>query len=236
MIIPHEYRDLVGAPNYAHIATLNADGSPQSSVVWVQLDGEGVLFNSDARFKKARNMTRDPRVAISIHDARNPYRYIEVRGMAEIEPRMSYDLFDTFAKQYMGLDEYPFKHPDVQGVHVHVKVNRAIVHHTHNPPHSRPLPDGELDLLGAPNFGHVVTVMPAGQVCSSPVWIALEGDELVFWTGANTLKIRNLRHNPAISISVHDESNPMRYTEVRGIAELKPIDNTDLLDKLARQY
>ena len=83
MAIPVEYRDLIGAPHFAHLATINRDGSPQSTVIWVQRDGDDVLFTTGARYRKTRNMARDPRVALSIHDANNPYRYIEVRGMAD---------------------------------------------------------------------------------------------------------------------------------------------------------
>ena len=101
MTIPAGCHDLVGAPNYPHIVTVNEDGSPQSTVVWVARDGDDVLFNTYARFRKAHNMTRDPRVALSVHDADDPYRYLELRGVAEIRPTPSEDLIDSLAKAYV---------------------------------------------------------------------------------------------------------------------------------------
>lgn len=236
MTIPAEYHDLVGAPHFAHLATMNADGSPQSTVVWIQRDGDDVLFTTDARYRKARNMVRNSRVALSIHDAADPYRYLELRGTVEIESRQSYDFLDGLAKQYMDVEAYPYKRPDAEGIHVRICVLHAVTHHTRDTPPSLPLPEGQSDLLGAPHFGHIATATPAGQPCSSPVWITREADDVLFWTRATSKKIQNLQHNPTIAVSVHDEANPMRYIEVRGVAELTPVPHADLLDELAPRY
>ncbi len=235
-MIPNDYRDLVGAPHYAHIATVNADGSPQSTVVWVRADGDDVIFTTGARYRKTRNMAREPRVAMSIHDANDPYRCVELRGVAELEPRTSYDLLDELAQRYLGVDEYPDKDPNAEGVLVRIKVERGIVHHARETPARQPLPDGKTELMGPPHFGHVVTITPDGQPCSSPVWVCRDGDDVRFWTSAGNRKVKNLEHNPAIAISAHDETNPLRYAEVRGVAELTNVPHADLLDELARAY
>ena len=71
--IPADVRELLEAPNYVHLATLRADGSPRNWVVWVGLEDECILVcTSDATWK-AKDMRRDPRVALSVTDANNPY-------------------------------------------------------------------------------------------------------------------------------------------------------------------
>jgi PPOX class probable F420-dependent enzyme len=67
-------RALLDAKNFATVATLSPDGSPQTSVVWIKHDGDRVLFSTTAARRKARNLARDPRVPVSIFDLENPYR------------------------------------------------------------------------------------------------------------------------------------------------------------------
>ncbi len=122
---PDSHADLIGAPHFAHLATVNADGSPQTSVIWVQRDGDDVLFTTNGN-RKMRNMRRDARVALSIHDEKNPYRYIELRGQAQMTPRDSYDFLDGLTKQYLGLDEYPEKDDAGGGVLVRVAVDHVV--------------------------------------------------------------------------------------------------------------
>ena len=78
--IPASHRDLVECPPVAALSTIMADGSPQTSVVWCDFDGECVRVNTMRGFAKERNMRRDPRVTILAYDPRQPLRYLEVRG------------------------------------------------------------------------------------------------------------------------------------------------------------
>jgi PPOX class probable F420-dependent enzyme len=111
--IPDDYRDLLTGTNFAHLVTLMPDGSPQTTPVWVDVDGADVIVNTAAGRQKARNMERDPRVAISIHDASNPYRYIQIRGkVAEMTAEGADENIDALAKKYLGQDTYPFRTPD----------------------------------------------------------------------------------------------------------------------------
>jgi PPOX class probable F420-dependent enzyme len=111
--IPDDYRDLLTGTNFAHLVTLMPDGSPQTTPVWVDVDGADVIVNTAAGRQKARNMERDPRVAISIHDASNPYRYIQIRGtVAAMTPEGADANIDALAKKYLGQDTYPFRTPD----------------------------------------------------------------------------------------------------------------------------
>jgi len=235
MTLLSRYHDLIGAPHYAHVVTVNGDGSPKSTVVWVERDDDDVLFVTGARSRKAHNLARDPRIAVSIHDAANPYRAVELRGRAEIEPADGYEMLDRLANAYLGLEESPYGRSGEAGIRVRVRVERAVAHGGVDQPPSQPI-DARADLLGPPHFGHVATVSPDGRPCTSPLWITSDGDDVSFWTQARGRKIRNLEINPAIAISVHDEANPLRYVEVRGTAELQPVPHAKLLDELARRY
>ncbi len=77
-----EDRALLRGRNYAHLATLEADGSPQATPVWIDVDDEGhVLVNTAVGRRKDRNIRRDPRVAISLHDQDDPNRWLSVQGV-----------------------------------------------------------------------------------------------------------------------------------------------------------
>ena len=77
---------LVDGANYAVLATVNPDGSPQTSVVWVGRDGGDLLFSTVEGRVKHRNMVRDPRVSVSIIDSNDPENYVELRGRVSITP------------------------------------------------------------------------------------------------------------------------------------------------------
>lgn len=99
--------------NFGHIVTLNKDGSPQVSPVWVDFDGKHVIVNSEQSRLKVRNLKRDPRVSISILNGENPYEYIEIRGkVVEITAEGGSEGIDRLAKKYMGVDKYPFNKPE----------------------------------------------------------------------------------------------------------------------------
>ncbi len=111
-VIPEKYRDLFNKRAFAALTTLMPDGSPQTTPVWVDTDGEYVIFNSAKGRQKDRNVRRDPRVALAIVDPDNPYRYLEVRGkIAEITEQGADAHIDKMAKKYLGQDKYPYRQP-----------------------------------------------------------------------------------------------------------------------------
>jgi PPOX class probable F420-dependent enzyme len=95
-------RELLDGRNFATIATLNADGSPQTSVIWVKRDGDSVLFTTTTARLKGRNLARDPRVSITIFDVRNPYRTVEIRGTAELTEDPDRILPMELSHKYLG--------------------------------------------------------------------------------------------------------------------------------------
>lgn len=116
-VIPDSHKDILLGKNFAHVATLMPDGSPQVTPVWVDFDGGLVVFNTAEGRQKPRNLDRDGRVAISVIDHENPYRYIQIRGVvAEKTTSGADEHIDRMAKKYMGLDRYPYRNPAEQRV------------------------------------------------------------------------------------------------------------------------
>ena len=97
-------RALLDGKNFASVATLGPDGSPQNSVVWIKREGDTVLFSSTDGRQKVRNLRRDPRISLSVFDLADPYTSVEIRGTAEILPdegkRLPYEL----SHKYLGID------------------------------------------------------------------------------------------------------------------------------------
>lgn len=84
--LPDSHKDLLERPLFAHLATVRPDGSPQSSVMWFEWDGEFIKFTHTNRRQKFRNLGDEPRIALSIADPDDGYRFLEVRGeVASIE-------------------------------------------------------------------------------------------------------------------------------------------------------
>jgi PPOX class probable F420-dependent enzyme len=78
--IPGSIRMLIDGPNYAHLSTLRADGSPRNWLIWVAREGGNVLVCTNAETPKARDMRRDSRVGLSIAALDNPYRVTTLQG------------------------------------------------------------------------------------------------------------------------------------------------------------
>ena len=93
---------LFGEPNFATVATANPDGSAQLSIVWIDWDGERVVFNTAAGRAKPRNIERDPRVGVLVVDRSDGYRWVAVRGRAEITTEGADEHIDKMARKYSG--------------------------------------------------------------------------------------------------------------------------------------
>lgn len=118
--IPDSHRDILEKKGYAHIATIGPSGEPQSSPVWYGWDGECVTFSNLKTRQKCKNLTKDPRVALSITDPDNPYRYIEIRGQATIVDDPEKTFIDEMAQKYMG-QNYPWNQPGDERVLIKIK-------------------------------------------------------------------------------------------------------------------
>ena len=102
--IPAEFMDLVTTKKaFANLATINKNGSPQVTPVWFDFDGTYIRVNSAIGRVKDKNMRRDPRVALSILDPDNPYRYLAVRGrVVKITEDGAVEHINALAKKYRG--------------------------------------------------------------------------------------------------------------------------------------
>src|SRR6185436_14387240 len=110
--IPASFRDLFEKRAFANLATIRPDGSPHVSPVWIDFDGTCVRYNSAKGRAKVQQVDRDPRVAMSIVDPDNPYRYLEIGGRVVESTESGADAhIDALARKYLGKDTYPFRQP-----------------------------------------------------------------------------------------------------------------------------
>lgn len=116
---------LIDGKNYAVLATVNPDGSPQTSVIWIGRDDDGVLFTTVAGRVKHRNMVRDPRVSITIIDSADPEYYAELRArVVSITQDVGRQMDTQLSWKYDGRDPVPDR-PGAVRVVVRIAVDRV---------------------------------------------------------------------------------------------------------------
>jgi PPOX class probable F420-dependent enzyme len=110
--LPERARKLLEGRNFAHLATVMPDGSPQVTPVWVHVEGDDVIVNTSEERVKTRNVRRDPRVALSVYDQKNPYRKATIRGrVIELVHEGADKSINTLSMKYEG---EPFSKPEGQ--------------------------------------------------------------------------------------------------------------------------
>ena len=122
-------RKIIDAPNPAVLATVNPDGSPQTSVVWVRRDGNDLLISSAAGRRKDKNLARDPRVSMTVYDQADPLQYIEIRGLASISEDPGRQLAVSLAEEYEGPgagQEYLELPPEVIRIVIRITPQRLL--------------------------------------------------------------------------------------------------------------
>lgn len=99
--------------NFAYIATVNRDGSPQVSPVWVDIDGEQIIVNTAVGRVKERNVSRDKRVGLAIHDSSNPYsrRIVKGKVVKEVTGKKADESIDALSFKYTGNKKYQGRTP-----------------------------------------------------------------------------------------------------------------------------
>jgi PPOX class probable F420-dependent enzyme len=113
--------ELLRGRNWGTVTTLRKDGSPHSTPVWIDTDGENVLFNTSIGRTKERNLRRDPRVSVVVLPAEDQQSgYVSVTGTASITEAGAVDHINKLAKKYVDLDEYPWLQPGEQRVIVKI--------------------------------------------------------------------------------------------------------------------
>lgn len=109
--VPETYHEILRSRPIGHLATIRPDGQLSVNPVAVMWDGTLVRVSTLKSRRKYRNLSKDPRVAISIPHRDNPQYYIEIRGTAELSEDADRSFVNSLARAYMGVDEYPFDRP-----------------------------------------------------------------------------------------------------------------------------
>lgn len=123
---PDKYLDLFQKKAFGAFTTLMPDGSPQTTPVWVDYRNGEIWVNSAVGRQKDKNVRRDPRVAVTLIDPDNAYRYVEVRGRVKDITQTGADQhIDEMAKKYLGQDKYPFRQPGEQRVLYRIEIEKA---------------------------------------------------------------------------------------------------------------
>jgi PPOX class probable F420-dependent enzyme len=121
-------RELIARPVLASLATLNPDGSPQITPLWIDLDGDNVVFNTAEGRVKARNLEQDARVAVSVIDPDDPYNVVALRGTVTGVTTDGADAhIDALAKKYLGVDSYPMRREGEVRIRVTVRTDRIAM-------------------------------------------------------------------------------------------------------------
>lgn len=113
-------RTFLEQPYVGTVTTLRKDGSPHSTIVWVDTDTDEVSFNTAAGRAKEKHLRNDPRVSVLVVDPENTYKWVAVSGTAEITTEGADEQIDKLAKKYLGKDEYPWRDPSEQRVKVRI--------------------------------------------------------------------------------------------------------------------
>jgi len=127
VVLSAKTKMLLLGPNFGNLATVLANGSPHVAPVWVDYDGKHLIVNTAEGRQKMLNIRRDPRVAISVMNAENPYQWVGIRGrVVEIIHEGADEHIDKMAKKYLGQDKYPMRRPEEQRVILKIESENVI--------------------------------------------------------------------------------------------------------------
>ncbi len=125
--ITDEIAKLLQGKNFAFVATLMKDGSPQITPTWIDLENNMILVNTAEDRVKHRNIVRDPRVAVSIIDQTNPYNMVTIQGkVIEQTTKGADEHIDKLAKKYLGVDKYPFRTPTEKRIILRIRPDKVF--------------------------------------------------------------------------------------------------------------
>lgn len=122
--LPESVKKILQDKAYGHVITLNASGKPQATMVWMDVDGDEVLFNTAEGRLKPRNLRRDPRIVISVQDRNDPQSHMVFHGKATITEAGADEHIDKLAKRFLGAEKYPFRRPAEKRLVVRTKVDK----------------------------------------------------------------------------------------------------------------
>lgn len=122
--LPENIQQILTQKAYGHVVTRNPDGSPQASMVWMDVEGNEVLFNTAEGRIKPRNLRRDPHILISVQNPINPQGNVIFHGTATVTDEGAEEHIDMLARRFLGLDNYPWRAPGEKRLIVRTRVDR----------------------------------------------------------------------------------------------------------------
>ena len=125
--LTNKAKALIDRPLIASVATVDAEGRPQLTPVWIDRDGDDLVFNTARGRAKVTNLERNPHVAVSVVDPDDPYNVVVVRGEVEGTEEGADAQIDSLAKKYLGVDSYPMRQPGEVRVTYRVKSGNVVM-------------------------------------------------------------------------------------------------------------
>ena len=122
--LPPAVKKILEDKAYGHVITFDESGKPQITMVWVDVDGDDVVFNTAEGRLKPKNLRRDPRVIISVQDRNDPQAYAVFHGKATVTEAGADAHIDKLAKRFLGADKYPYRQSGEKRLIVRVKPDR----------------------------------------------------------------------------------------------------------------
>ncbi|OLB43420.1 MAG: hypothetical protein AUI04_02515 [Candidatus Rokubacteria bacterium 13_2_20CM_2_64_8] len=122
--LPDSVKKILQDKAYGHVITFGAGGKPQVTMVWVDIDGDEVVFNTAEGRLKPKNLRSDPRVIISVQDRNDPQSYMVFHGKASITEAGADPHIDKLAKRFLNAEKYPFRRPGEKRLLVKTKVDK----------------------------------------------------------------------------------------------------------------
>jgi PPOX class probable F420-dependent enzyme len=119
-------KELLRRPVHGWVTTLRPDGSLHSTVVWVDVDGDDVVFNTAVGRAKERHLRANPQVSVSVLDPKDAFHLVSVSGTAQLESEGADAVIDRLAKKYLNVDSYPYRQPGEQRITVRVAPEQVI--------------------------------------------------------------------------------------------------------------
>jgi PPOX class probable F420-dependent enzyme len=123
--LTEKHRKFLEQPFVGTVTTLRDDGSPHSTIVWVDNDTDDILFNTAVGRAKERHLRMDPRASMLVVDPEDTHRWLAVSGNAELTTEGADAQIDKLAKKYLGKDEYPWRKPEEERITVRIHSDKV---------------------------------------------------------------------------------------------------------------
>lgn len=124
LTLPESVRNLLADKAYGHVITFNPSGTPQVTMVWMDVDGNQAVYNTAEGRIKVRNLRKDPRIIVSVQNRNEPQSYVCLTGKATLTEAGAEANIDKLAKRFLGLDTYPWRAPGEKRILVRIDVEK----------------------------------------------------------------------------------------------------------------